>query len=141
MSTEIRFLLAVVLMIGVLVITNLMFPPTPPEELPGYVPPDSVLIAEEGPAAGAPELPGVAQPVPELTAGGIQEGDPLAGMLEDTVSLVPGRFSVLDLLPVLLAALHGLPLVFLSLALGADVACPSGPVSRSFARQGVFEPG
>jgi len=89
MSTEIRFLLAVVLMIGVLVITNLMFPPVPPEELPGYVPPDSVLVAEEGPAAGAPEMPGVAQPAPELTAGGIQEGDPLAGMLEDTVSLVP----------------------------------------------------
>jgi len=39
MRTEIRFLLAVVLMIAVLVITNLLFPPVPPEEpLP---PPDS----------------------------------------------------------------------------------------------------
>ena len=32
---------------------------------------------------------------------------------QDTDPLVPGHFSVLDLLPVLLVALHGLPLVFL----------------------------
>jgi len=81
MSTEIRFLLAVVLMIGVLVVTNLMFPPVPPEELPGYVPPDSVLVGEEGPEAGTPQPPGVSRPPPELTAGGGQEEDPLAGVL------------------------------------------------------------
>ncbi len=35
MRTEIRFLLAMVLMIGVLVVTNLLFPPIPPEGVPG----------------------------------------------------------------------------------------------------------
>lgn len=44
MRTEIRFLLAVVLMIAVLVVTNLMFPPVPPEERPGYQPPDSGTV-------------------------------------------------------------------------------------------------
>lgn len=34
MRTEIRFLLAMVLMIGVLVVTNLLFPPIPPEGAP-----------------------------------------------------------------------------------------------------------
>lgn len=35
MRTEVRFLLAMVLMIGVLVVTNLLFPPIPPESPPG----------------------------------------------------------------------------------------------------------
>ena len=87
MSTEIRFLLAVVLMIGVLVITNLAFPPVPPEELPGYMPPDSAVVME-GPEAGAPGLLGDSGAQAEPTAGAIQEGDPLAGMLEDTIPLV-----------------------------------------------------
>jgi hypothetical protein len=34
MKTEVRFLLAIFLMLGVLVGTNLLFPPIPPEELP-----------------------------------------------------------------------------------------------------------
>ena len=87
MSTEIRFLLAVVLMIGVLVITNLAFPPVPPEELPGYVPPDSVAVTE-GPAAGVPEQPAEAPAGAEPTTGAIQEGDPLTGMIEDSLPLV-----------------------------------------------------
>ena len=46
MRTEIRFLLAVVLMIAVLVVTNIVFPPIPPEELPGYRAPDSVTTVQ-----------------------------------------------------------------------------------------------
>jgi YidC/Oxa1 family membrane protein insertase len=48
MSTEIRFLLAVVLMIAVLIITNLAFPPIPPEDfaVPGEA--DSVLAEGSG---------------------------------------------------------------------------------------------
>lgn len=52
MRTEIRFLLAVVLMIAVLVVTNLVFPPIPPEELPGYQAPDSVAAVQPGDAEG-----------------------------------------------------------------------------------------
>jgi YidC/Oxa1 family membrane protein insertase len=46
MRTEIRFLLAVVLMIAVLVVTNIVFPPIPPEERPGYQAPDSVTTVQ-----------------------------------------------------------------------------------------------
>ena len=46
MRTEIRFLLAVVLMIAVLVITNLMFPPVPPEETVAPAGIDSVQVAQ-----------------------------------------------------------------------------------------------
>jgi len=87
MSTEIRFLLAVVLMIAVLVVTNLMFPPVPPEERPGYIPPDSVLTTE-GPEVGVSGL-GVDSSTPgELTTGDVEE-DPLLGVLGDTVTVVP----------------------------------------------------
>jgi len=47
MKTEVRFLLAIFLMLGVLVGTNLLFPPIPPEELPL----DSLGA---GPAVGGP---------------------------------------------------------------------------------------
>jgi YidC/Oxa1 family membrane protein insertase len=52
MRTEIRFLLAVVLMIAVLVVTNLMFPPVPPEQ--PVVPPvsDSAQVAQPGDTQG-----------------------------------------------------------------------------------------
>ncbi len=86
MSTEIRFLLAVVLMIAVLVITNLLFPTAPLDELPGYLPPDSALLTEGPP--GAPDLPGDSRAAAELTTGGAAEGDPLAGILGDTVPVV-----------------------------------------------------
>ena len=45
MSTEIRFLLAIVLMLGVLVGTNFLFPPVVPE--PG-VGPDSLAVDTGG---------------------------------------------------------------------------------------------
>jgi len=86
MSTEIRFLLAVVMMIAVLVITNLMFPPVPPEERPGYIPPDSVLLTE-GSEVGAPGLEADSPAPGELTTGGVEE-DPLVGVLGDTVPAV-----------------------------------------------------
>jgi YidC/Oxa1 family membrane protein insertase len=78
MSTEIRFLLAVALMIGVLVITNFLFPPIPTEELPGYVPPDSAVQVDETgtPAAATPEAAISSDPV----AGDPQQPDPLAGL-------------------------------------------------------------
>jgi YidC/Oxa1 family membrane protein insertase len=81
MSTEIRFLLAVVLMIGVLVITNLLFPPELPEELPGPEPPDSALVQGEDPAGGVAELLEQARPQAELAAGETQEENPLANVL------------------------------------------------------------
>ena len=61
MKTEVRFLLAIFLMLGVLVGTNLLFPPIVPE---GVVPPDSLgapgrggPTAEPGPSADVPGLP------------------------------------------------------------------------------------
>jgi len=48
MSTEIRFLLAVVLMIAVLIITNLAFPPIPPEDFAAPGEADSVLAEGSG---------------------------------------------------------------------------------------------
>ncbi len=81
MSTEIRFLLAVVLMIGVLVITNVMFPPVPPEELPGYVPPDSAAMLESEPQGGEAVSRADSSVPPELTAAGGGEEDPLAGIV------------------------------------------------------------
>ena len=88
MSTEIRFLLAVVLMIGVLVITNLMFPPTPLEEQPGYIPPDSVQPAEV-PRTEAPSPGQDSMGVTEVTAEGLPAEDPLEGVLGDTEPVVP----------------------------------------------------
>ncbi|NNM05772.1 MAG: membrane protein insertase YidC [Gemmatimonadetes bacterium] len=87
MKTEIRFLLAVVLMIGVLVITNLMFPPVPPEERPGYVPPDSAQVLEGAPEAGTPGDPSVP---PDLPSEGLEVQDPLAGVLGQGEPEVPG---------------------------------------------------
>ena len=57
MRTEIRFLLAVVLMIAVLVVTNLIFPPVPPEERPGFQPQDSVAAPSgaQGPESPVPD--------------------------------------------------------------------------------------
>jgi YidC/Oxa1 family membrane protein insertase len=87
MSTELRFLLAVALMIGVLVVSNLMFPPIPPEEEPGYVAPDSAaaLLEEPGTPAGAGDsaIPG------DLVTGAVEAGDPLAGVLGQTEAVAP----------------------------------------------------
>jgi YidC/Oxa1 family membrane protein insertase len=92
MSTEIRFLVAVVLMIGVLVITNLLFPPVPPEEMPGYVPPDSVVATEgdDRPAQTLPEMDSVRPEEPAAGDQGDQEpADPLSGLAEDPGSTLP----------------------------------------------------
>ena len=79
MSTEIRFLLAVVLMIAVLVITNLAFPPIPPEEGTGPQFPDSSLATE--PADSSPlEIPGAVPQLPTPQAPGEAEPDPLLGI-------------------------------------------------------------
>ncbi len=58
MNSEVRFLLAIVLMLGVLVGTNLLFPPVPTEEPAA---PDSTAVeqVEPAPARGSlPSLPG-----------------------------------------------------------------------------------
>lgn len=58
MKTELRFLLAIVLMLGVLVGTNLLFPPVVPDEAMG---PDSTAVVDTsgpaGPEGAAPEVP------------------------------------------------------------------------------------
>ncbi len=78
MSTEIRFLLAVVLMIAVLVITNLAFPPVPPEELIGPQLPDSGLTT--GPVdSSASEIPGDLPLLPSGETPEEAEPDPLLG--------------------------------------------------------------
>lgn len=56
MRTEIRFLLAVVLMIAVLVVTNLIFPPVPSEESAGPLVGDSTELTQ------APDTPVVEAP-------------------------------------------------------------------------------
>ncbi len=79
MSTEIRFLVAVVLMIAVLVITNFAFPPIPPEEV--TVPPsgDSVLVVEPGDSATM-ETPEGRAPTSGLEVPVEPETDPLLGI-------------------------------------------------------------
>ena len=88
MRTEIRFLLAVVLMIGVLVVTNIAFPPAPPE-----VPAAPEPQEEESPAAtpdpGRLEFPAESIPAGELPIPGEVERDPLAVLSPDTVPAVP----------------------------------------------------
>jgi YidC/Oxa1 family membrane protein insertase len=61
MRQEARFLLAIALMIGVLVTTNILFPPVPPEE-PLATGPDSAVVAGERGAEAAPG--GVFTPLP-----------------------------------------------------------------------------
>ena len=63
MSTEIRFLVAIVLMVTVLVVTNLIFPPVTQDEPLGQIPADSVVLAQPG--AGPIDSVGVPQPVAE----------------------------------------------------------------------------
>src|SRR5690606_29391762 len=80
MKTEIRFLLAIVLMLGVLVGTNLLFPPAVPEG-----PPAGDSVAAPGAAADA-DTPSAEPPGdslvpavpedPELAGGGGALGDP-----------------------------------------------------------------
>jgi len=61
MRQEARFVLAIALMIGVLVATNILFPPVPPEE-PLATGPDSAVVAGERGAEAAPG--GVFTPLP-----------------------------------------------------------------------------
>ncbi len=56
MRTEIRFLLAVVLMIAVLVVTNLIFPPVPPEESLPAPEPESAEVSGLGGGQDTPPL-------------------------------------------------------------------------------------
>ena len=57
MRQEARFLLAIALMILILVTTNIMFPPIPPEEV-SSTPPDSLApLLEAPPGVGAGEVP------------------------------------------------------------------------------------
>ncbi|MEX2528159.1 MAG: membrane protein insertase YidC [Gemmatimonadota bacterium] len=84
MRTEVRFLLAMLLMLGVLVGTNLLFPPVPPPEMtqevevpatPGGSLPDGA-VGPDGAGAEAPVIPGdtqsssMGQGSPEMEAGG-----------------------------------------------------------------------
>ncbi len=79
MTSEVRFILAVVLMLGVLVGGNLLFPPTPPEELEDPEVAEVVEEAEEepGPAEAPPpgEQPGVPDAL-EVPDGLVEEAAP-----------------------------------------------------------------
>jgi YidC/Oxa1 family membrane protein insertase len=72
MRTEIRFLLAVVLMIAVLVVTNLLFPPVPPDE--PVLPPvsDSAELTQPGDSQDV-ELPGQGGEIPGAPAPAAQD--------------------------------------------------------------------
>ena len=65
MKTEVRFLLAIGLMLVVLVGTNLLFPPDVPVQAPAA---DSVASVVEGAGGGAPaappEIPAASEPAP-----------------------------------------------------------------------------
>ena len=91
MTSESRFVLAVVLMLGVLVGTSLLFPPAspdpditsrtealegPPVVQPGTEPSDTAAPSPRQPAAVAPRIPGDAPELPPL----VEEEDPLAAL-------------------------------------------------------------
>jgi YidC/Oxa1 family membrane protein insertase len=88
MRTEVRFLLAVVLMIGVLVITNVMFPPKPPEDAGGPLAGDSAFPAQVTDSAGL-RLPEGQVEVPDPSLPVDPEEDPLQALLGDTVPAAP----------------------------------------------------
>jgi len=77
MRTELRFFLAIVLMVGVLVVTNLIFPPAVPDGAP-----------PEGPSAGSAELvlpPGMRGEPETPVAGGTLPGVEGGGGVEEAV--------------------------------------------------------
>jgi YidC/Oxa1 family membrane protein insertase len=82
MRTEIRFLLAVVLMIAVLVVTNLLFPPVPPEMPVSPPGSDSVEVMPPGESPGL-ELPAEGGAVPDARARVAQ--DPVIPGASDTM--------------------------------------------------------
>src|SRR5688572_7063803 len=67
MNTELRFLLAIALMVGVLVVTNVIFPPVP--RPPAGLGPDSAAIVDPGPPTASELTPSPAPPalVPDTT--------------------------------------------------------------------------
>jgi len=106
MRTELRFVLAIILMIAVLVVTNLLFPPVPPEELapgapgdtvgavtgtgadtvlPGAEPsvPGTLRIPETAGAAGEAAAPTAAPPAPAAAV-------PAPAVLEEDTVVVEG---------------------------------------------------
>jgi YidC/Oxa1 family membrane protein insertase len=88
MRTEVRFLLAVVLMIGVLIITNVLFPPVPPEEMAGPEASDSVVLVpttDTGLAEGPAGQPSPGEPEPPTET----ERDPFEIFSRDTVPDAP----------------------------------------------------
>ncbi len=85
MKTEVRFLLAIGLMLVVLIGTNLLFPPDAPVEAPVA---DSAAARVESPSdtpAAPPELPVVAEPIPEP----VDRVDSILAAAEAPEELVP----------------------------------------------------
>jgi YidC/Oxa1 family membrane protein insertase len=70
MRTEFRFILAIALMIGVLVVTNMIFPPIQPEPLEPSLPTDSSMVVDTGAGDVGGAIPADTQetPVPQLRA-------------------------------------------------------------------------
>ncbi|MDH5590375.1 MAG: YidC/Oxa1 family insertase periplasmic-domain containing protein [Gemmatimonadota bacterium] len=90
MKTEVRFLLAIFLMMGVLVGTNMLFPPVVPDEVPV---PDSVPAVEAGAAetGGVGPVPGEGESVDPVIPGVETRGPALE---EGQVGGVAARVSV-----------------------------------------------
>jgi YidC/Oxa1 family membrane protein insertase len=99
MRQEFRFLLAITLMILVLITTNVLFPPAPPEEgiapdaeVPGQLDGSGDAVAPSIPLGGPTAGPGAAADPPDAFVGGPAVGPspfdrpaPAAATLEDTV--------------------------------------------------------
>ncbi len=85
---EKRLILAVILTLGVILLTNILFPPAPPQTQQETVVPDTAPGAEEAPTPAGPPRPadtlpaGIARPD---TALGPEPGEPAAAVREDTI--------------------------------------------------------
>jgi len=78
MNQELRFILAITLMILVLVGTNILFPPLPPEEQPGVAGGDTLATQVDSPATVTP-TPGTAVDTPSGAVPAIPGGETGAG--------------------------------------------------------------
>ena len=78
MRTEFRFILAIALMIGVLVVTNMIFPPIQPEPLEPSLPTDSSTVVDTSAGDVGGAIPGDTQetPIPEVPQLRAVEGQP-----------------------------------------------------------------
>lgn len=116
MRTELRFLLAIVLMVGVLVGTNLLFPPVVPD-----TPPDAPGVAER-------------QGVPEEGTASLRL--PPGGVVDEPADQSPGTTTSV---PERLVTVETPLLRFTFSTVGARIQSAVLPSFQSFAREGAVE--